>query len=199
MFITPNINTNYDCLASLQNNDSHSGQLIFEKILHDENLPHDHFVNIASFKRNEKFFETTYVLKNEELNSKWIALYDLFNSSYKSKQNLFSDTSFDTIDTSFRSSMNNILKLEPKVATVGVSEEGCVYIYAEFKQKRVFFNMFYEGEQSDVVLNITEDGRPICSYNANIESSINTLKDIIGRTVQEVDNYDLSRTFITAV
>lgn len=199
MSLLSNINTNYDCPALLRNNAASLNNTLSEKIWHDKSLPHDYFVNTDSFlKKHEKEFETTYILKNEELNSRWILLYDLFKHSYNSKAHSLSDTSFDTIENTFTFSLNNILKLEPKITTVGISEEDCVYIYAEFKNKKVFFNMFFEDDKADIILNISENGKPICSYNADVESSFQTLKTIVGE-IHESDNYDLSRAFITSV
>ena len=198
MLFIPNINTDFN-FPVLQNNDVYLDHTSFEKIWHDESLPHDYFVNTDSFfKKHEKEFETTYILKNEELNSRWIVLYDLFKRLYDSKADSFTGTSFDTIEKTFRFSLNNILKLEPKLTTLSISEEGCVYIYAEFNQKKVFFNMFFEENQPDIVLNISDNGKPICSYNSNVESSILTLKTFVG-DIHESDNYDLSRAFITSV
>ena len=97
-------------------------------------------------------------------------------------------------------SLDQIFKLSPSVVSAGVSEDECVFIYAEVNDKKIHFDIFFEEESSEILLNITENKKPLCIYDGMLEEAICKLKQIFEKDIySEGSDYELSSTFITSI
>jgi hypothetical protein len=106
---------------------------------------------------------------------------------------LFSGILFDKISSDFRISLNQILSFSPDVISVGISDDECVFIYAEFDNKSVFFDLFFDAdEQTEALLNISENKKLICSYSDDINRTLLKLNEFI-----QISEYELSNSLIT--
>ncbi|GHV33064.1 hypothetical protein FACS1894177_09490 [Bacteroidia bacterium] len=158
---------------------------------YDPQLPKKMIFNTWDSKSMAKA-DTFAFLHQEEFTNTWIQLYQAFEQSFKEKESLFAKISFDKIISDFSLSLNQILLLSPNVVTVGVSNDECIYIYSEFGNKSVFFDLFFdENEQTEALLNISENKKSICSYSNEIDSTISKLKEFVQKP-----NYELSEPLV---
>jgi hypothetical protein len=134
---------------------------------------------------------TFAVLFQEELNGKWIRLYQSFIQSFNEKKDIFSNIPFNRISDDFKFSLREILSLYPTIVTVGVSDDESIFIYAEFDDKSVFFDLFFDtNDPTEALLNISENKKIICSYSDNINRTLLKLKEFI-----QIPEYELSYPF----
>jgi hypothetical protein len=138
--------------------------------------------------------DTSAFLRQEKFKEKWIQLYQSFETSFQEKSELFSNISFDKISSDFRVSLSHILSLSPDVINVGISNDECVFIYAELGDKSIFFDLFFdEHDQTEVLLNINENKKSICSYSNYIDETLLKLNEFV-----QIAKYELSDSFITS-
>ena len=162
------------------------------EVRYDPDLPKIYIINIWEDPKAVKKTNTFSHLNHEKRIEKWIRLYQMFEKSFKEKSDLFSDISFDRISFDFRISLNHFLSLSPNVISVGVSNDESVFIYSEFGNISVFFDLFFSEEnKTDALLNIIEEQKPICSYSNTIEKTLSKVNEFI-----KVPEYDLSEPFI---
>jgi hypothetical protein len=173
--------SNYDSELSKLNNDT-------AIVYYDSKLPKMPIGNIWECYKPANKANTVAVLLQEELNEKWIRLYQSFAQSFKEKKDTFSDIPFDRISDDFKFSLREILSLYPAIITVGISDDECIFIYAEFDDKSVFFDLFFDtNDPTEALLNISENKKIICSYSNNIDRTLLKLKEFV-----QSPNYELS-------
>ncbi len=170
-------------------------------VYYDSTLPHVacKITNSLFSTKVEENIKTLSIMKNNEIMDRWVTIYKLFKDSYESKRNLFNNVSFTRIDNDFRYSLDQILKFSPTVISAGASDDECIYIYAEMNGKKIHFDIFFEDESSEVLLNITENKNPLCIYDGVLEEAICKLNEIFGKDFYaENFDYDLSSIFIAS-
>ncbi len=191
----PNLTFTYEYELEKLNN---SNAIVY----YDSTLPHTacQITNSLLFPKVEENIRTLSVMKSNQVMDKWATIYQLFKDSYESKIELFKNISFAKIDKDFVYSLDQIFKLSPTVVSAGVSEDECVFIYAEVNDKKIHFDIFFEEESSEILLNITENKKPLCIYDGMLEEAICKLKDIFKKDVySEGSEYELSSTFTTSI
>lgn len=142
---------------------------------------------MISTSRTSRIYEkinTLSIINDEEFMNKWSNLLDLFEREYKKYGDSIS-CDYIRVKSEFEYSLNSILKMSPDIISVG-AEEDCVFIYAEYGNKSIFFNLFFEEEVTEAIVNIAEDTNPVMSYSNTVENSLNELKKAIGKADEEV-------------
>lgn len=127
-----------------------------------------------------KRIDTSDFIIQEEIKEKKIELFKLFQQEYNMKNDFFESSSFDVIFSSFTYSINQIFAFYPKHITVGISEDECVFIYSEIGNKSVLIDLFFEGNQCEVAVNIKKDKKFVCSFVDDIEKAFVKLDEFIG-------------------
>ncbi|MDR1717422.1 MAG: hypothetical protein LBS20_16435 [Prevotella sp.] len=170
-------------------------------VCYDSTLPHPacEITNSLFLPKIEGNIKTLSIMKNNEIMDKWATIYQLFKNSYESKIELFKDISFAKIDKDFIYSLDQILKLSPTVISAGASNDECIFIYAVVNGKKIHFDIFFENENSEVLLNITENKKPLCIYEGILEEAICKLKEILGEDIYSGSEYELSSTFTATI
>ena len=188
-----NLSFTYDDELEMLNNN-------YGIVYHDSTLPHfpceiTKMANTYISPKIEANIGTLSIIKNQEFMDRWVKLYRLFEDVYKRNTSSFGNISFERIEKDFKYSLDSILKYSPNIVSVG-SDEDCIFIYAEFENKAMFFNLFFEDDKTEVLLNLTEDREPIGSFNSDVEKSLLRLRSYVEEKAYE-NTYDLSSTFIT--
>lgn len=164
------------------------------QIYYEPNLPHNSLINTHISHKIQKNIKTLSIMKDEEFMEKWSVLFGLFEKEYiKYKDSINCDYEF--VKSEFNKSLYSILELSPDVVSIGAEEE-CIFIYAEYEEKSVFFNLFFEDETIEAVMNITENTNPILSYSNSIENSLQELKRVLGKDVNNEPFYDFLDLYV---
>ena len=146
----------------------------------------------------EENIRTLSIIKRNKFMDKWTAVYKLFRDSYESRKNIFNNISFARIEKDFIYSLLQMLKLSPTVISAGVSDDECIFIYAEVNSKKIHFDIFFEEKSSEVLLNITEDKKPLCIYDGMLGEAIGKLKEIFEENIYPEDSVHEIPTAFTA-
>lgn len=170
-------------------------------VCYDSTLPHSacQITNSSFFPKVEENIKTLSIMKNNEIMDKWATMYKLFKDSYESKKEIFNDISFAKIEKDFISSLDQILKLSPTTISTGASEDECIFIYAVVNGKKIRFDIFFEEEDSEVLLNITENKKPLCIYDGMLDEAIYKLKEVLGEDIYSDSEYGIPSTFTATI
>jgi hypothetical protein len=202
MLINPYINT--DDISSFYSLDEDLERLNckYEKVYYDPTLPRTGLSNIELPNKIEENLKTLSIIKGEEFMNSWSMVYQSayksFSKSFETKKELFKDVSFATIEDTFVYSLQQLFDFSPTVISAGASDDECIFIYAEVEGKKIHFDIFFEDNNPEILLNITENKELVCFYNGEIEETITMLKELLGRK-DKSSVYDLSTSFITPI
>jgi predicted HTH domain antitoxin len=128
--------------------------------------------------KNEDKIDTCNFVEQEEKSDRWIDLYSKFNDSFNRKKHLFSNVSAYKIRSDFEKSLENILSFSPETISVGVSDDGCVYIYFEKDNKSVYFDLFFDPEQkTEVSITVFENKVSKLSFTDYLDMSIHKIRN----------------------
>lgn len=107
------------------------------------------------------------------------ALYKKFEALYNKDKQTFEDITFKVVSTAFSKSLAGILQLiTPSEIGVSISDEKSLDVFIEYKNKKIFYNMFfdYNVQSVEVLLDIYQNNESICSYDGSIEKSLQMLQ-----------------------
>jgi len=134
------------------------------------------------------FQDSTSILNQEEQSisiENWLNLYMIFRDKFRAKSQFFLNATPEQVEGDFKRVAEFIFNLNPDVASVEVTNEEYIFIYAEFGLRNIFFNIFYDEEGSEILLNLIEEKRPVASVDSDIKSALIELEKFVYVRVRE--------------
>ena len=112
-------------------------------------------------------------LADKELIDLWIDLNTKFNASFRQKAKLFIQIPENLIKSDFQKSLEVALSFSPEKISVGVSDDECAYIYFEKDDKAVYFDLFFEPQQTtEAAVTVFQNKESILSFTDCLDNSI---------------------------
>ena len=128
----------------------------------------------------------------------WLSLYQLFRDKFNKKRNLFVNAAPEQVEVDFKGSAERIFDLNPDVVSVDVTDDECVFMYAEFGTKHIFYNIFYDEDGREIQLNLIDNNKPVASISGDMNSSLAELEKFISGHFGD-DSYAISGTPTTQI